>query len=387
MYEIIRLKQGIFIILLIISFISCSSSSNDYPIGITNESGIKVVMNPDYPKFKISEVILEEVLSIGEEEGDMNNTFYRLYDINIDNKGNIYTLDSGDKMIRIFDKDGNFKNIFGRVGQGPGEFEYPSRIFIDSKGIIYIQDTGNASRVTRFSSENKYIDDFKIGIVEGLIGIDNEDNLYLTNRLSLDTPTGKEERSFERIDKNGEVLNTITTLEGQSGTRNPVRSGLWRTGYEHGAINYALRKNGDLIVGTSDKYMFSVYDKSGKLKLKFGRKYDPISLTEADISRLTQDPEERKLLPSKKPAFKISYYRFLIDDENNFWVMTFERENEGMTFDVFDEEGIYIRKVFFEFANHKLTPILFNNGILYAIHIDEDGFNRVKGYKLNYISP
>jgi len=123
MYEIIRLKQGIFIILLIISFISCSRE--EYPVKIENENGIKVVMNPDYPKFKIKELKLEEVLSIGEEEGDMSNTFYRLYDINIDNKGNIYTLDSGDNMIRIFDKDGNFKNTFGRSGQGPGEFEYP----------------------------------------------------------------------------------------------------------------------------------------------------------------------------------------------------------------------------------------------------------------------
>jgi len=262
-----------------------------------------------------------------------------------------------------------------------------ARVFIDSDGIIYIQDTGNVSRVTRFSSENKYIDDFRIGVTKGLIGIDNEDNLYLTNRLFWDHSAGKEERSFERIDEHWEVLNTITTIEGQNGTPNTISGGLWRTGYEHGAINYALRKNGDLIVGSSDKYMFSVYDKFGKLKFKFGRKYDPILMTGSDRSRLTKDPEKQKLLPSKKPAFKISYYRFLIDDENNFWVMTFERENEGMTFDVFNEEGIYIRKVFFEFANHKLTPMIFNNGILYAIHIDEDGFNRVKGYKLNYISP
>ena len=342
-------------------------------------------MNPDYPKFKIKELKLEEILSIGEEYGDMNNTFYILKDINIDNKGNIYTLDRGDLIIRIFDKNGNFKNTFGRSGQGPGEFIELSRIFINSEGIIYIHDTGN-TRVTRFSSEGKYIDDFKIGFDRKLIGID-ENNLYITNRLSWDTSTGKEERSFEKIDKNGEVLNTITTIEGQNGTPNTISGGLWNTGYEHGAINYALRKNGDLVVGSSDKYMFSVYDKFGKLKFKFGRKYDPISLTGSDRSRLTKDPEMQKLLPSKKPAFKISYYRFMVDDENNFWVMTFEKENEGMTFDAFSEEGIYIRKVFFDFAYHKLTPILFNNGILYAIHIDEDGFNRVKGYKLHYIEP
>jgi hypothetical protein len=243
-------------------FIFCSSDG--YNVKITNENGIEVVVNPDYPKIESVTMKLEEVISIGEKDGDINNTFYRLNDINIDNKGNIFTVDVFDKIVRVFDNTGKFKNTIGRSGQGPGEFTEPARIFINNKGAVYIHDSGNESRITRFSAESEYIDDFKIGIGNKLIGIDIENNLYITDRLSWDMTSGSVERSFRRLDKNGNALNTVTTLEGQRGTPTGGGAGSWNTGYEHGAINYVIRKNGDLIAGTSDRYMFTVYDKLGK---------------------------------------------------------------------------------------------------------------------------
>ena len=361
-------------------FISCSSSS-EYPVSITTENGIKTVINPDYPKYP-TDVELEEVLSIGEADGDINNTFYRLRDVNVDGQGVIYTVDIFDRIIRVFDNTGEFRNTIGKTGQGPGEFVEPGRLFIDSKDIVYLHDTKNSSRVTRYFSDGKYINDFKIALYGLLIGLDNEDNLYTTNRLSWDGRTRIEERSFERLDVKGNVINTITTLEGQNGTAVP--RGAWKSGYEHGSINYAIKNNGDLIVGKSDTYMFSVFDNTGALTLKFGRDYDPISVSESDKSRVTNNPDHKKLIAPTKPAFKMSYYRFLVDDENNFWVMTFEREDEGITYDIFDEDGIYVRKVFIEFRHTVFKPRIIKNGLLYAIHIDEEGINRVKAYKLHY---
>ncbi|MFC1725170.1 6-bladed beta-propeller [candidate division KSB1 bacterium] len=382
MFDKISLKKSLFVILLIILFISCSS--NEYPMDIKYENGIKVVNNPDFPKLKTKEVKQKELLSIGEEEGEKEYNFFRISDINIDGKGNIYVVDWSEREVRVFDKDGNFVKTIGRSGQGPGEFSEPSRIFINSENIIYVFDSQNGLRVTRFSSGYEYIDHKTFGFGKVLIGIDNEDDLFLTNRLDWEYYTGKEKRSFERLDQNGEIISTLVTLEGQNGTPVPD-GGLWRTGYEHGAINYALKSNGDLIAGSSDKYIFSVYDKFGNLKMKFGREYEPIPVTDADRNKLSKDQKRKKIIPSKKPAFRISYYRFLIDNENNFWVLTFEKESEGITFDVFDEEGVYIQKAFFKFNNFKLNPILFDDGILYAIHIDENGVNRVKGYKLDYL--
>ena len=361
-------------------FITCSSST-DYPVSITTENGITTVINPDYPKYQ-TDVELEEVLSIGEADGDIDHTFFRLNDVYVDDQGTIYTADWGDTRIRVFDSNGNFKTAFGKSGQGPGEFSYPSRIFVDSDYLIYVHDPQNSSRVTRYFSDGEYFNDFKIALYGLLIGLDNEDNLYTANRLSWDGRTRIEERSFERLDVKGNVINTITTLEGQNGTAVP--RGAWNSGYEHGSINYAIRHNGDLIVGKSDTYMFSVFDNTGALTLKFGRDYDPISVSESDKSRVTNNPDHKKLIAPTKPAFKMSYYRFLVDDENNFWVMTFEREDEGITYDVFDEDGIYTRKVFLEFSSTVFKPMLIKNGLLYAIHLDEEGINRVKAYKLHF---
>lgn len=376
----IKIRISILSVFIAIAFISCSSST-EYPVSITTENGIITVINPNYPKYSTT-VELEEVLSIGEADGDIYHTFFRLNDVYVDNQGAIYTVDVFDRIIRVFDNTGEFRNTIGKIGQGPGEFVEPGRLFIDSKDIVYLHDKKNSSRVTRYFSDGKYINDFKIALFGLLIGLDNEDNLYTANRLSWDGRTRIEERSFERLDVKENVINTITTLEGQNGT--PVPRGAWNSGYEHGSINYAVKNNGDLIVGKSDTYMFSVFDNTGNLKLKFGRDYDPISVSESDKSRVTNNPDHKKLIAPTKPAFKMSYYRFLVDDESNFWVMTFEREDEGITYDVFDEDGIYVRKVFIEFRNNVFKPRIIKNGLLYAIHIDEEGINRVKAYKLHY---
>ena len=140
-------------------------------------------------------------------------------------------------------------------------------------------------------------------------------------------------------------------------------------------------------MGESSNYLFSVYDRSGNLKRKFGREYKPIPLTNEEKDKMTDHPtgkQLRQFLPDTKPAFKISYFRFLVDDKNNFWVHTFEREQEGITYDIFDQDGVYIRKAFINFTARQLSPLLVKNDFLYAIHRDKDGLNTVKKYKIGF---
>ncbi len=373
--------------LILSSFIiwsNCTKSNSNYPIEKRIENDTEIWINPEYPKHSNQNYELNEILSIGEVEGDTNYIFNYLFDLNIDKDFNIYTLDYSDQKVRIYDKNGIFLNSFGRRGQGPGEFIEPTRILINSKSQIIIYDQ-KSERITYFTKDGNYISDFTIGDYAKstkVIGIDQEDNFYITQRLSWNYSNGKERRSFSRVTNTGEILNSITELFGQNGTKNTVSGGLWNTGYEHGAINYAVSNSGRLIVGESSKYLFSIFDKFGNLKKKFGRQYNQIPLTLEDKQRLTKDPKRMSLLPSTKPAFKISWYRFFIDDINDFWVQTFEKENEGITFDIFDQEGVYKNKIFIQTKDGRLKPIFVNNDILYTIHLDIDGVNRVKKYKI-----
>ena len=147
---------------------------------------------------------------------------------------------------------------------------------------------------------------------------------------------------------------------------------------ENGSLSNEIRRL------SSSEYLFSVYDKFGKLKKKFGRRYKAFPISNDDKNRLSKDKKRWSLLPSTKPAFKISWFRFFVDDRNNYWVRTFERENEVTTFDIFDKDGTYIKKLYLEQYEKNLKPILFKNNMLYAIHIDTEGVNRVNKYKIEF---
>jgi sugar lactone lactonase YvrE len=62
------------------------------------------------------------------------------WDIDIDNKGNIYLSDPEKGLIRVFDKDGNFITTFGRKGNSAGEFSWIQGIAISLQNRIAITD-------------------------------------------------------------------------------------------------------------------------------------------------------------------------------------------------------------------------------------------------------
>jgi hypothetical protein len=82
-------------------------------------------------------------------------------------------------------------------------------------------------------------------------------------------------------------------------------------------------------------------------------------------------------IPSHHPAYRW----IIVDDSSNLWVRTWEKSpiRQGFYYDVFDTEGKYIAKISLE-----STPFVFKKGKLYAIEEDEEGFQVVKRYKVNW---
>ncbi len=101
----------------------------------------------------------------------------------------IWVAETSAHRIRILDRQGNHLRYIGRRGSGEGEFNYPTHIWIDDDGTVYIVDSMNF-RVQIFSHRGEYLSSFgKAGNGSGDIarpkGIatDSYGNIYLVDAL------------------------------------------------------------------------------------------------------------------------------------------------------------------------------------------------------------
>src|SRR6185295_651750 len=108
-------------------------------------------------------------------------------DVVIAANGDIFVTDGhgGETNARImkFSKDGKFLKTWGKKGSGPGEFNDPHSIAMDSKGRVFVADRGN-SRIQIFDQDGKFIDQWKqFGRPSGIF-ISKDDTLYSTDSQS-----------------------------------------------------------------------------------------------------------------------------------------------------------------------------------------------------------
>jgi streptogramin lyase len=119
--------------------------------------------------------------------GSAPDTFSGPSDVVIGNNGDIFVADGhgGDTNARIvkFSKEGKFIKAWGKKGSGPGEFDTPHSIVLDSRGRLFVADRGN-SRIQIFDQDGKFIDQWKqFGRPSGLF-IARDDTLYSVDSQS-----------------------------------------------------------------------------------------------------------------------------------------------------------------------------------------------------------
>jgi len=130
---------------ILIIFLQVFILSNSYAQEVETVDGVRYIHNEEIGKWgKLPKVFLEYLKNIGDiESEDENVLFYMPSDIAFDSKGNIYVLDSGNHRIQKFSHEGKYITTIGNKGQGPGEFIYPLSLDIDAHGYLYISDSNN----------------------------------------------------------------------------------------------------------------------------------------------------------------------------------------------------------------------------------------------------
>ena len=86
--------------------------------------------------------------------------------------------------IAKFSKDGKFIKRWGKLGTGPGEFNVPHSLAMDSQGRLFVADRGN-NRIQIFDQDGKFLDQWKqFGKPCGIF-IDKNDVLYVADSDSV----------------------------------------------------------------------------------------------------------------------------------------------------------------------------------------------------------
>jgi streptogramin lyase len=101
--------------------------------------------------------------------------------------GNIFVADGHGQATNArvvkFSKDGTFIKTWGTKGSGPGQFDIPHTIAMDSQGRIFVGDRNN-NRIQIFDQDGKYITEWKQFGRPSCIYITKDDTMYVVDSES-----------------------------------------------------------------------------------------------------------------------------------------------------------------------------------------------------------
>ena len=81
--------------------------------------------------------------------------------VRVNPDGQVIVMDKGDNCLYIFNEEGEYIKKVGQAGQGPGDLFKPMYLCIDEKGDIYVYEYGNR-RISIFSADGKFTNSFRI---------------------------------------------------------------------------------------------------------------------------------------------------------------------------------------------------------------------------------
>jgi len=118
-------------------------------------------------------------------------------------KDELFVSDTGDHVINVFNKSGQYIRKIGSRGIEAGQFNFPTHLWVDKSGKLYVSDTLNY-RIQIFSNQGRFLKMFgEQGDHPGNfahpcgVATDNTGNIYVTDR------------QFENVqifDRQGQIL-------------------------------------------------------------------------------------------------------------------------------------------------------------------------------------
>jgi DNA-binding beta-propeller fold protein YncE len=150
------------------------------------DTGAQRVVVFDADSFKFLRYIGGPPKSVGDEDAGVLS---KPSNVAVDNEGIVYVSDTMNNRIQIFDADGKFISMFGKAGDGPGDFARPKGIAIDPDNHVWVADAFT-NRVQIFDREGNLLGFFgtggdlpgQFGVPSGVY-VDKNNRAFVTEQL------------------------------------------------------------------------------------------------------------------------------------------------------------------------------------------------------------
>lgn len=162
------------------------------------------------------------------EPGEDERHFNKPTDVAVTPEGDIFVSDGyGNNRVVHFDRNGKFVKAWGRKGRGPGEFNLPHGIGVDSRGRLYVADRNNA-RIQVFDQSGKFLDSWWNLLVPWSIWVTPQDEIWTCGsspslEVNENGMTGIPPRDqvFMKFHASGKLLQLWTVPKGTDGHEKP----------------------------------------------------------------------------------------------------------------------------------------------------------------------
>jgi hypothetical protein len=349
------------VLALTILAITSPAEAGDWKGKVETIEGKRVVSNPAAPMKEATTIDMERLWRLGGFSDDEDEFFGVIGDIEIDEAGDVYLLDSQLAEVKIYDDDGNFINAIGREGEGPGEFRRPSAMFLTSDGKVAILQTV-PGKIVLLTKEGDPAGEMPLpqpddGGFQILLGVGaRSDNLVLhLARNAFDQETNKWSRKdfLASVDDQGVELAEYASRTKTINMAAPVLSDAdWDT-FEN---RWTIGPDGKVYGCESfDDYVITVWNKDGSVDKKITREYKhrPRSADEKDFLNNIYGGYSKRIPGETKISIKENCKDIdgiHVRDDGTIWVLSSNGARDlgddviG-TFDVYNKDGQFVRNV------------------------------------------